>query len=84
MELTAMREERLQQMQTWAIIREICFCLSLIFFFNVVVNSQFPRDAFQHVKHLGVYFGNSRQPWTDFQQVSIVSTTLLSSRVEFE
>ncbi|CAF0990631.1 unnamed protein product [Adineta steineri] len=66
------RDQRLKEIQMWAIIREfiICFIFAILVF--VITYSSREQHSFSQVNHLRAYFLNERQTTADYTEINTI------------
>lgn len=66
------RRQRLQEIQMWTMLREICVYLFFLLLLYLVTYSNRHPHAFEQVDHLRKYFLNSRQSELDYTKIATI------------
>ncbi|CAF3754605.1 unnamed protein product [Adineta steineri] len=71
-EITNARDQRLKEIQMWAIIREFIICFTFAILVFIITYSSLEQHSFYQVNHLRAYFLNERQTSADYTQINTI------------
>ncbi|CAF1533194.1 unnamed protein product, partial [Adineta steineri] len=71
-EIVYARDQRLKEIQMWAIIREFIICFTFAILVFVITYSSREQHSFFQVSHLRAYFLNERQTTADYTQINTI------------
>ncbi|CAF0940715.1 unnamed protein product [Adineta steineri] len=71
-EIAHARDQRLKEIQMWAIIREFLTCLVFAILVFIITYSNREQNSFLQVNHLRAYFLNQKQTTVDYTKINTI------------